>query len=253
MSANTWTPTALASEARTWQGSGWRAVEAQHRVATMNLVHGEPADQVLLEDLLDAVKPPSPRATQTLHWLLATPFRYRALSAGSRFRRRGDPGVFYGGESRRTACAEAGYWRLRFWTDSAALAQTAASVEMTLFEFHARTPRLLDLTLPPLAARRADWIAQDYGATQALAAAAREAGVEAIRYESARDAQGRCLALLAPAVFDADSFRHVQQTWTLSLRPPQRIVWQRPLERETLAFEFPARFAGDSAGSGPAQ
>ena len=69
MSANTWTPTALASEARAWQGRGWRAVEAQHQVASMALVHGRLADQALLEEILDAAKPPPPQATAGLHWL----------------------------------------------------------------------------------------------------------------------------------------------------------------------------------------
>ena len=45
MPATTWTPTALASEVRAWQGSGWRAVEAQHQVASMRLVRGNLADQ----------------------------------------------------------------------------------------------------------------------------------------------------------------------------------------------------------------
>ena len=239
MPANTWTPTALASEARRWRGSGWRAVEAQHRVATMNLVGGEPSDQALLEDILDVAKPPLPKAARRLHWLLATPFRYRPLADGSRFRRRGDPGVFYGAEARATACAEAGYWRLRFWRDSAGLATRSATVEMSLFEFHAEAARLLDLTQAPLLNDAARWTdPQDYGATQTLAVAAREAQIEAIRYASVRHVGGHCLALLTPAVFANDAFRHVQQTWTLRLQPPQRIVWQRHLERETFDFRF---------------
>jgi len=53
MPATTWTPTALASETRAWQGSGWRAVEAQHQVASMRLVGGNLPDQALLEAILD--------------------------------------------------------------------------------------------------------------------------------------------------------------------------------------------------------
>ena len=79
MSADTWTPTALASEFVAWQGSGWRAVEAQHKIATMGLVHGDVSAQALLEDILDETKPRLPPEVEGLHWLLATPFRYWPL------------------------------------------------------------------------------------------------------------------------------------------------------------------------------
>ena len=52
MSSITWTPTALAAEARRWAGEAWRMVEAQHAAATMKLVDSA-EEQLLLEDLLD--------------------------------------------------------------------------------------------------------------------------------------------------------------------------------------------------------
>lgn len=241
MPATTWTPTALASEARAWQGSGWRAVEAQHRVASMALVGGNLADQATLEAILDEAKPPVPEALAGLHWLLATPFRYRPLATGSRFRRPDDPGVLYGAEDRQTACAEAGYWRLRFWRDSAGLAGRPASLVLTLFEFHGMSPRALDLTRPPLVTDRALWTDRnDYRATQALAGQARAAAIGLLRYESARWPAGFCLAVLTPAVFRAipDPYRHQQQTWHLWLAPPHEVVWQRHLERESFSFHF---------------
>jgi hypothetical protein len=241
MPATTWTPTALASEARPWQGSGWRAVEAQHQVASMRLVGGNLADQALLESVLDEAKPPLPDELAGLHWLLGTPFRYRPLATGSRFRRPEDPGVFYGAEDRRTACAEAGYWRLRFWMDSAGLTGRPASLELTLFEFHGASPRAVDLTRPPLAADRLLWTDRnDYRATQELAAQARAAAIGLLRYESARHPPGFCLAVLTPAVFHAqpEPYRHQQQTWHLWLTPPHDVVWQRHLDRETFSFHF---------------
>ncbi len=74
MSVNTWTPTALASEFVGWEGSGWRAVEAQHKVASMGLVHGNVGAQAVLEDILEEVKPVLPPEVKGLHWLLAPPF-----------------------------------------------------------------------------------------------------------------------------------------------------------------------------------
>lgn len=239
MPANTWTPTALASEAGRWAGSGWRAVEAQHQVATLRLARGHLADQQLLEELLDAAKPPPPPPAAGLHWLLATPFRYRPPAGGSRFRARTDPGVFYGAVDRRTACAEAGYWRLRFFSDSAALAQVSATVPLTLFEFHAASARALDLTAAAFeAARGLLEHPSDYTATQALAGQARAAGIELLRYGSARLAGGVCLALLTPAPFAAVArpYRGVHQAWQLTLLPPARVVWQRELHAERWEF-----------------
>ena len=74
------------------------------------------AEQHLLEDLLERAKPPLPDETAGLHYLLATPFRYPPTDRGSRFRRPSDPGVFYGADAVRTACAELGYWRWRFFS-----------------------------------------------------------------------------------------------------------------------------------------
>ncbi|MEO8225659.1 MAG: RES family NAD+ phosphorylase [Gammaproteobacteria bacterium] len=241
MPATTWTPTALASEARAWEGSGWRAVEAQHQVASMSLVAGNLADQALLEAVLEEAKPPLAADCAGLHWLLVTPFRYRPPAPGSRFRRPDDPGVLYGAEDRQTACAESGYWRLRFWLDSAGLATRPASLQLTLFEFHGASPTALDLTRPPLAADRQLWTARDdYRATQQLAVQARAAGVGLLRYESVRNPTGHCLAVLTPAVFRAVTapYRNEQQTWHLWLAPPHDVVWQRHLDRESFSFHF---------------
>jgi len=241
MPAITWTPTALASEARAFEGSGWRAVEAQHQVASMLLVGGDLADQALLETILEEAKPPLAPGLAGLHWLLATPFRYRPPPSGSRFRGPADPGVFYGAEDRQTACAEAGYWRLRFWRESEGLAAKPATLQITLFEFHNVAVRTLDLTAAPLANDRHLWTApEDYTATQALAREARAAGIELLRYQSVRYPAGRCLAVLGPGVFrrEAHPYRHNQQTWHLWLAPPHEVVWQRQLEPESFEFHF---------------
>jgi hypothetical protein len=207
----------------------------------MLLVGGKLPDQALLEAILDEAKPPLPDELAGLHWLLATPFRYRTVGRGSRFRRPDDPGVFYGAEDRQTACAEAGYWRLRFWLDSEGLAGRSASMELTLFEFHGASPRALDLTRQPLATDRALWThPDDYRATQSLAEQARAAAIGLLRYESARHPAGCCLAVLTPAVFRAvaEPYRGQQQTWHLWLTPPHDVVWQRHLDGESFSFHF---------------
>ncbi len=225
MSPTTWTPTALAAEARPWRGRAWRVVEAQHEAATMKLVDGV-AEQRLLEQLLESAKPPLPAAAAGLHYLLATPFRYPPLPRGSRFRAAGEPGVFYGADALRTACAELGYWRSRFLADAPALARLEP-VAHTAFQAVVATSAL-DLRRAPLVRDAAAWTApDDYGATQALARGCREAGIGAIRYASVRDpAHGACTALLRPEGFDATRPVGAIQTWWLAVQPAQA-TWRR--------------------------
>ncbi len=66
MSSTTWTPAAVASEGRHWQGQLWRAVEAQHRVSTLRLVDTL-AEQAQLEALLETSKPTLPAAAKPRH------------------------------------------------------------------------------------------------------------------------------------------------------------------------------------------
>ena len=234
-------PTGLASKA--WQGAGWRAVEAQHKNATLALVMGNTADQAILESLIEEAKPALPADAVGLHWLLSTPFRYLPPPPrGSRFRGRSDPGVFYGAENLQTACAEAGYWRLRFWMDSEGLSSQHATMQMTLFEFHGATPLLLDLTEAPQVALRAQWTDPDhYTETQALAVKARAEGIEVIRSESVRHGpDGRCLSILSPRVFRSVDvpYRGNMQTWNLFIKGPELTVWQRQVTGEVFEFRY---------------
>jgi hypothetical protein len=172
----------------------WRGVEAQHRVATMKLVDTLD-EQAELERLLEASKPPLPRGAAELDYLLSTPFRYTSRHP-SRFRRPGEPGIWYGAEELPTACAEVAYWRWRFLMDSEGLRHGELVTEHTFFQARARG-RAIDLTRPPWSTREADWTHDhDYAACHALAAAARPRGVQWIRYRSVRHPPGHCGAVL---------------------------------------------------------
>jgi hypothetical protein len=225
----------LASQAAGLKLAIWRAVEAQHQVATMVLVDTLD-EQALLESLLDASKPPLPDAMRSLHWLLFTPFRYPPLPSGSRFRGPAEPGVFYGADERRTACAELGYWRWRFLNDSPAL-DTLGPMAQTLF----LTPVAglgIDLRLPPFDAMRAAWMhPTDYSACQALARQARDAGLQLIRYASVRDPEsGACAALLSHTGFSADK-PLANESWTLVVSR-EHVIWRQTSVFENQAFEF---------------
>lgn len=233
MSSNTWTPRAVGSEALRARRRLWRAVEAQHIASTLRLV-ANVEEQLLLERLLEQSKPPLPAAARDLHYLLATPFRYSS-PIDSRFRCPADSGIWYGAEAQRTACAELGFWRWRFLLDSAALESIGPSPQ-TVFQAGI-DGRLVDLTQAPFKRWRSDWThPDDYGPSQAFARLARQAGVEAIRYESVRDPEhGAAVAVLTPACFKPHK-PLAQHTWFLTVRPTT-VIWQR--EGET--FEFDTR------------
>ena len=219
----------------------WRAVEAQHVVSTMALVDSL-EEQHVLERLLDDTSPPIPAAAAHLHWLLFTPFRYPPPPGGSRFRGPNDPGVFYGADEIRTACAELGYWRWRHLLDSPALhampTQAADGVpgedrRPTRSTF-ARTPfvarsRALDR---PGATTRA---ARRFGRT------AREAGVGAdpLRIGPRSASTTACCAVLSPAAF-APPIPLEQQTWMLSVAPRSRHLAAHARARRRRARVRPA-------------
>jgi hypothetical protein len=237
VSSATWTPRAVASEARARRLTAWRAVEAQHIASTMPLVDTLD-EQHLLETLLDAGKPPVPAAARHLHWLLFTPFRYAPPPGGSRFRAPGDPGVFYAADAVRTACAELGYWRWRHLTDSPALSALPEKPQ-TLFSAKVAAAGV-DLREPPFVAGRAHWTRpDDYTATQRFAGVARAAGVGVIRYESVRDPrQGGCCAVLSPQAF-ARPEPVAQQTWILRVTR-ERALWRRTGDLAREEYEFSA-------------
>ncbi|MDX2268651.1 MAG: RES family NAD+ phosphorylase [Bryobacter sp.] len=211
----------------------WRAVEAQHRVSTLRLVDHNLAEHEALESIVEQSKPPLPEGAERLHYLLATPFRYRSRHA-SRFRAPQDPGVFYGAAEVRTACAELGYWRWRFLRASEGLPALEAAPH-TLFQASGEG-KTLDLRKAPWRSQRAQWThPDDYTATQALGREVRAAGGEMIVYESVRDpAQGMCTAVLKPVVFHPRRPTS-QQTWFLTVTP-SAAIWTR--ERTEFCFRF---------------
>lgn len=213
----------------------WRIVEAQHRVPTMRVVDTLD-EQRVLEDLLEASKPPVPVEAQGLHYLLSTPFRYPAPPpVGSRFRGIGDPGVWYGADVVETALAEVAYWRLRFLADSAPTPDLLP-VPHTAFRASVGGDAVA-LTRPPFDRQHRQWEdPNSYVATQAFARVAREADVAMIRYRSVRDPEhGEALAVLTPAAF-RKSEPIEQRTWLIKVGRTQ-VLAESDLGRERLSFE----------------
>jgi hypothetical protein len=210
MSSHIWTPDALSSESVRLEGKYWRMVEAQHRVSTLKVVDTLD-EQALLEDLIEQTKPQIPLECRHLHYLLATPFRYGSVYPhGSRFRRAGRTrGVYYAAETMFTAVAEMAFYRLLFFSESPETPWPRDAADYTAFAAAIKCAGAVDLTRRPFDRDAA-------AACQAIADVAREAGLEAIRYRSARDPKGANIALLTCKGF-AKAKPLEPQTWRIRL------------------------------------
>jgi hypothetical protein len=244
MSSSIWTACAGGSELRRFGVDAWRVVEAQHQIATRKLVDSD-AEQAVLEELIDGVKPPAPSAGR-LHYLLFTPFRYPPLRHGSRFGRRGERGIWYGAERLATSFAEVTYYRLLF------LEGTMASIEplvtsLTAFRATLRSERGIDLTRPPFAAHSATVSnPTSYAASQPLGSAMRDEGVHAFRYTSARDADGGvCVGAFEPAVFGRRQPRDLQTWHCTASRERVEVLRRDYFRRASFSFERAQYLVGD--------
>lgn len=236
MSSAIWTRCAASSEIGPLAATPWRVVEAQHQISTRKLVDSD-AEQAVLEEVLERYKPP-PAAGPPFHYLLSTPFRYPPLPHGSRFGTRHQPGVWYGAEQLRAAFAELAYYRLLF-LDGTAADLGPLEAELTAFRVPVETRRGLDLTRPAFARVRGRLASKtSYASTQPLGDAMREAGVEAFRYPSARDAEGGVnVGVLTPRAF-ASSRPQGLQTWR-SVATPEVVELSRRDYFERGTFRFP--------------
>jgi hypothetical protein len=214
-------------------------VESQHQLSTRKLV-ATAAEQELLEELIDGAKPPAPTQLPAarMHYLLSTPFRYPPLRHGSRFGTRSERGIWYGSENRGTAFAEVAYYRFVFLAGSSADLGDVAT-ELTLFRVQARTKRGVDLCRSPFSAhRKAIASPVTYAETQALGVAMRDAGVELIRYPSARDPNdGVNVAAFSPQVFGKAKPKDFEQWHCLASRERVEITKRGYLDRATLSFD----------------
>ncbi|MGE5027922.1 MAG: RES family NAD+ phosphorylase [Betaproteobacteria bacterium] len=198
-------------------GTLLRLVESQEQVATSQLVNSL-ARQAVLEDMLEATKPRLRKGSESLHYLLATPFRYPPLKHGSRFGTRGEASLFYGSLAVKTVLAETAYYRFVFWHGMVVPPVAKLDTQHTLFGAAYRTQVGLRLQDPPFAAHRAALARQpDYRASQALGAVMRAAGMEAFEFVSARDPEGGLnVALYTPRAF-AKKAPVSQEAWLCEL------------------------------------
>lgn len=210
--------------------------ESQYASSTMRLVDTI-REHEILEDILEESKPPIPDEAQDLHYLLFSPFRYAHTAAfGTRFRTKGDPGVFYGAETSRTAASEVGYWRWKFVQDSDGLRRLSPS-QFTAFSVPL-SDLSVDLRVKPFKRDAARWQhPSDYTATQAFAKITRETKVGIIIYKSVRcPIDSFCAAVLDLKAFAQKKPDNGMQSWVLTIA--DEVIWSRNLGEESFSLTF---------------
>jgi RES domain len=179
-----------------------RLVESQERIATLGLVSNV-YEQGVLEKLIESTKNPEPNNSDSLHYLLKTPFRYAPLPYGSRFGKVFEQGLFYGSLIISTALAETAYYRFVYMLGPEIPFPSIISNEYTEFSVSVKSDFGIFLDQPPFAKYEAILVSPtSYAATQQLGSNMRQNGIEIFRYISARDKnKGKNVALFTPKAF----------------------------------------------------
>jgi hypothetical protein len=190
-------------------------VEEQPRSATWKLVDSQ-AEHEVLEQLIDAGKPPLPLGPELegLHVLLAAPFRYPPLEHGSRFGSELEPSLWYGSEEFRTALAEDAYYRL--YVNAGSAARLAPfTISRRAFQAQVRTRDGIDLTAAPFDGHAAALCSRSsYAATQKIGTRMRAEGIQAFRFRSARAPQvGVNVGVFRPEAFASKAILGTPQAW----------------------------------------
>jgi hypothetical protein len=231
-------PTPSAENFRGYSCRVLRIVEEQYKISTDRLTGG-PAEQDVLERLVEEVKPTMPAAAVPLHHLLGTPFRYGHWKA-TRFRRANEhPGIFYASENEPAAVAEAAYYAMRFFSAAPGVKLPTTTIERFGFSIPVAVERALDLTDAPLDRGRAFWTRdQDYGPCQRFATAARAIDAQLIRYQSVRDpSAGANVALLDPSAFQRP-VPYPERSWHFRFRDKKLTAFAAGESRQRFDFTF---------------
>lgn len=215
-----------------YRGMVYRIVETQEYAATSNIVD-DLAEQHLLEQLLDEVKPAYRPDTAERHYLISTPFRYPPLNYGSRFGDTTMPSYFYGAEQVSTVLAECAFYRFVFLSDMAIPYQGTVQSQHSIFSVNIASEHCCDLTqltdpqhVDALRSPHSYQISQALGrylTGHSNKLTAEQAKADVIRFFSAREAQGVNLAIATPDVIT-------------SKKPEQMQLWLCQTTHHQVAF-----------------
>lgn len=191
------------------------------------------AEAQVLEEIISEYEAVRPRS---LHPLVAESFRVRhQADIATRFRPAGAPGVFYGAGAVRTAAAGVASWRHRFASRSAGRIEGLQSWHGV---FHLDLAAgSVDLREVPFSVDAPAWLhPADYTATHSFAAAAREAGVACIFYQSVRSpTPAMCAAVLSPEPLAGKKPRLSRRSWELTITS-REAIWRQIPFGESFAF-----------------
>ena len=182
------------------RGDMIRVVENQEQVATNSLVDSL-EEQLQLEQLLEQSKPGYPEKSESLHYLLSTPFRYPPLIHGSRFGSRFENSLFYASKYLETAFCETAFYRFYFWLGMKDKpASGKFTTEHTVFTTPYYSTKGFKLQHSPFSEFEDELTnPSHYQTTQQLGKELRSQGIEIIEYLSARDPnKGINVALFTP-------------------------------------------------------
>ena len=156
---------------------------------------------------------------------------------GSRFGGRHEPGIWYGAETLRTVFAEVAYYRLLFLEGTRGDLGTLAT-DLSAFTVRVRSAKGIDLTREPFARwRRVLASRTTYTATHALGTSMRAAGVEAVRYVSARDVRaGVNVAVFVPRAFAGRRPRRIERWHCVATRDRVELSKRDYFERAAHQF-----------------
>ena len=234
MSRIIWKPTAISPELWRQEARLWRMIPTDRMNVVETLLEAEILDEIL--SAYEAARP------GPLHPLVAESFRVRPLAdIATRFRPVGAPGVFYGAGAIRTAAAEVAYWRHRFATRSTGQIEGLRSWHGV---FHLDVAaESVDLREEPCNIDASAWLhPTEYTGTHAFAAAAREAGVSCIYYQSVRHpTPAMCAAVLSPEPLAGTTPILSRRSWELTITSCEAIWRQIPFGER---FAFPLEYRG---------
>ncbi len=218
-----------------YSGKAYRFVETQEYAATAGLVNNQ-AEQDVLETLLDEVKPRYRKGTESMHYLLKTPFRYPPLKYGSRFGSRQMPSFFYASETPHTALVEAAYYRFVFMHHTVPRYPNPVRSQHALFYVRVKSTQCSDLTqLAAAEVQRQLTHPSQYQYSQKIGQwLVSEQRTELIRYYSARHRHGVNLALAQPSVIRSNTPQQ-SDNW-LCLTTPDTVSFSTP-HQPSLVFE----------------
>lgn len=226
-----WDPSWLHTTVQPMSMDGaWRCILTEHFSSSLRLVDDVEEAEVL--EALLAEDPPS----DDKHPQAYAPFGYIPGHA-SRFRPAHQPGCWYGAQTREAALSEISYWRMKFLLDTAAGSKIESIQQHSVFQFDVQGQGI-NLMAAPWDSLRDTWRhGSDYSATHALAAAAVDAGVQWIQYESVRAPSSHLAVVFTPDALHGSTaaINASLQEWVCKASM-DRVVWYDEKTGESMTW-----------------